>query len=69
MVNPVFTILFDLFLIGTAVAVSATMVAEYLGSREPHVGTTRRNRAMRAQPASGTKRSMSRASSPRRRAA
>jgi len=41
MVNPALTILFDLFLIGSAVAITAAMAAEYLVSREPHVGTSR----------------------------
>jgi hypothetical protein len=38
MVNPLLTILFDIFLIGSALAVTAGMVAEYLANREPHVG-------------------------------
>jgi hypothetical protein len=38
MVNPLLTILFDIFLIGSALAVSAGMVAEYLATREPQVG-------------------------------
>ena len=43
MVNPLLTILFDLFLIGTAVAICAAMVEEYLASREPVVrGSMRR---------------------------
>ena len=42
MVNPLLTILFDIFLIGSALAVTAGMVAEYLASREPHVGRVSR---------------------------
>ena len=38
MVNPLLTILFDIFLIGSALAVAGGMVAEYLATREPHVG-------------------------------
>lgn len=45
MVNPLLTILMDLFIIGSAVAISAAMLAEYLGSREPQVGTTRKYQA------------------------
>ena len=41
MVNPVLTILFDLVLIGTALGLIAAMAAEYLASREPHVGSER----------------------------
>ncbi len=40
MVNPVITVLFDLFLIGSAAGIIAGMVAEYLGSRRPSVGAT-----------------------------
>jgi hypothetical protein len=38
MVNPVLTLLFDLFLVGSAVAIIAAMVQEYLASRRPSVG-------------------------------
>ena len=38
MVNPVLTLLFDLFLVGSAVAIIAAMVQEHLGSRRPSVG-------------------------------
>ena len=41
MVNPLLTILFDLFLVGSALAITAAMAAEYFVSREPHVGTSR----------------------------
>ena len=44
MINPVLTILFDLFLIGSALAVTAGMAAEYLVTREPHIGTSRPSR-------------------------
>lgn len=68
MVNPLLTILFDIFLIGSAVAVSASMVAEYLMSREPHVGTTRPALAARAQRRAPV-RTVSRPATVRRRAA
>lgn len=42
MVHPILTILFDLFIIGSAVIISAGMVAEYLASREPQIGTNRK---------------------------
>lgn len=51
MVNPVLTIIFDLFLIGSALALVSAMVAEYLASREPHVGSVRAARAPRQRPA------------------
>jgi len=38
MVNPVATILFDLFLVGTAAVIVAAMVAEALAARRPSVG-------------------------------
>lgn len=41
MVNPALTIVFDLFLIGAATAVIASMVKEYLDSRSPSVGRGR----------------------------
>jgi len=47
MVNPVLTIIFDLFLIGSALALISAMATEYLVSREPHVGSTRAARAPR----------------------
>jgi len=54
MVNPVLTLLFDLFLVGSAVAIIAAMVQEYLGSRRPSVGG-------RMEPALPRKRSDARA--------
>lgn len=42
MVNPVLTIAFNLFLVGTALTVIAAMVQEYLASRTPSVGGGRR---------------------------
>ena len=39
MVHPVLTVLFDLFLIGSALAVIAAMVSEYVRSRTPSVGS------------------------------
>jgi hypothetical protein len=44
MVNPLLTILFDIFLVGSALAVSAAMATEYLMAREPQVGTSRPQR-------------------------
>jgi hypothetical protein len=43
MVNPLLTILFDIFLIGSALVVTGGMVAEYLATREPHVGRVGRS--------------------------
>ena len=42
MINPVLTLLFDLFIIGSAIAVGSAMVLEYVQSREPQIGTTHR---------------------------
>jgi len=50
MVNPVLTIIFDLFLIGSALALISAMATEYLVSREPHVGSTRAARVPRPRP-------------------
>ncbi|HML98138.1 MAG TPA: hypothetical protein PKD75_06620 [Tepidiformaceae bacterium] len=50
MVNPVLTILFDLFLIGSALALVSAMTTEYLVSREPHVGSARAARPGRPRP-------------------
>lgn len=47
MVNPVLTILFDLFLIGSALALISAMTTEYLVSRQPHVGSARAARLTR----------------------
>jgi hypothetical protein len=44
MIHPVLTALFDLFLIGSALAVGGGMLAEYFVLREPHVGSFRRTR-------------------------
>ncbi|MGH2609158.1 MAG: hypothetical protein ACRDHF_08710 [Tepidiformaceae bacterium] len=38
MVNPVLTVLFNLFLVGSALTIIAAMVQEYLASRTPSVG-------------------------------
>ena len=38
MIHPVLTILFDLFIIGSALAVASAMVIWYLQSRGPHIG-------------------------------
>ena len=38
MVNPLLTLLFDLLLIGSALAIIASMAHEYLRSRTPSVG-------------------------------
>ena len=42
MIHPVLTILFDLFIIGSALAVASAMVIGYLQSRGPQTGTTQR---------------------------
>ena len=42
MINPVLTLLFDLFLIGSASTIIAGMVQEYLASRTVSVGSTGR---------------------------
>jgi hypothetical protein len=41
-VNPLITVLFDLFLIGSAAAIVAAMVTEQLAGRTPHIGAWRR---------------------------
>ena len=68
MVNPVLTILFDLFLIGAALAVTAGIAMEYLAQREPHVGTTRVRR-MPSAPQPRRRATIHRMPSQRRRAA
>ena len=68
MVNPAFTILFDIFLIGSAIAVSTAMAAEYLLAREPHVGTTHPRRTV-ATRTSRRRATIQRMPAPRRRAA
>lgn len=50
MVNPVLTIIFDLFLIGSALALISAMATEYFVSREPYVGSTRAARVPRQRP-------------------
>ncbi|MBK8558563.1 hypothetical protein [Candidatus Amarobacter glycogenicus] len=68
MVNPLLTILFDLFLIGSALAVTAAMATEYFTTREPHVGGMRRSR--QGSPANSRRRAtMHRLPAQRRRAA
>ena len=44
MVNPLLTIVFDLFLVGSALLVSAALVDEYLASRSGAVRGGARNR-------------------------
>ncbi len=44
MINPVLTILFDLFIVGSALAIIASLVAEQWAMREPAVGRVRRAR-------------------------
>jgi hypothetical protein len=48
MVNPVLTVAFDLFLIGSAVAVIAAMLDEHFSSRRPSVGGRGANQERRA---------------------
>jgi hypothetical protein len=52
MVNPMLTVLFNLFLVGSAVAIIAAMVQEYFDSRTPSVGGKRP--ALPVSAASGT---------------
>lgn len=40
MVNPVLTVIFDLFLIGSAASVATAMVLEYRASRGSAIGRT-----------------------------
>ena len=68
MVHPILTILFDLFIIGSAVTISAGMVAEYLASREPQVGTTRKYQP-KSQPQARRRGTVHRFPADRRRAA
>lgn len=70
MVHPVLTLLFDLFIIGSAVTIAAAMAAEYLVAREPQIGTTQRYQpkfAPTARPRTRT--TVHRVSAHRRRAA
>ena len=46
MINPVLTILFDLFIVGSALAIVAALIAEQWAMREPSVGPVRRSRPM-----------------------
>lgn len=38
MVNPMLTVLFDLFLVGSAIMIIAAMVDEYFSSQKPAIG-------------------------------
>ncbi|MGE0598757.1 MAG: hypothetical protein AB7J35_02890 [Dehalococcoidia bacterium] len=71
MVNPFLTIVFDLFLIGSALTVAASMAAEYFITREPHVGAMRRARPAhsRTHERRATRATIHRMPSTRRRAA
>lgn len=51
MINPVLTLLFDLFLIGSASTIIAGLVQEYLASRTISVGSTGRGLAVETMPA------------------
>jgi hypothetical protein len=44
MINPLLTVLFDFFLIGSAAAILAGMAREYFVSRTPSVGSPRTGR-------------------------
>ena len=48
MINPALTIFFDLFIIGSALAVGAGMLAEYFVARQPHIGSMRPPKARRS---------------------
>jgi hypothetical protein len=50
MVNPVLTILFDLFIIGSALAISSAMLGEYFSSRQPQIGSSRKYQVRTPQP-------------------
>jgi hypothetical protein len=56
MVNPLLTVLFNLFLVGTALLLIAAMIQEYFAGRTPSVGGDRAHAmdrpAKRALPAS-----------------
>ncbi|MEP6870477.1 MAG: hypothetical protein ABI939_01370 [Anaerolineaceae bacterium] len=41
MVNPVLTVIFDLFLIGSAASVVSAMVLEYRANRGPAIGNAK----------------------------
>lgn len=70
MVHPVLTILFDLFIIGSAATVASAMVVEYLQSREPQIGTSRHYQPRYPAPSrQRTRASVHRLPSQRRRAA
>ncbi len=69
MVNPVLTILFDLFLIGSALLVTAGMTAEYLVSREPHIGSNHPSRKVTPAGQVGRREIVHRVPAQRRRAA
>lgn len=70
MVHAVLTILFDFFIIGSAVAIGAAMFSEYLAAREPHVGSTRRHLARHVtSPRAVSRPRMQRLPAQRRRAA
>ena len=56
MVHPILTVLFDLFIIGSALTIGSAMVAEYLVAREPRVGTSRRYQPKYQAPAPSRKR-------------
>ena len=49
MVNPLLTILFDLFLVGSAITIIAAMVQEYFDSRTPSIGGTHASGASRLE--------------------
>lgn len=75
MVNPLLTVIFDLFLIGSALAIVAAMVGEAITNRPPSVGRAgARSRQSTAQVAFrsrhlGDRRSRARAVRPPRRTA
>ena len=49
MVNPLLTVLFDLFLVGAAIAIIAAMVDEYFSSRTPAIGRRSRQATPQAR--------------------
>ena len=68
-INPLLTILFDLFLIGSALIITAGMVGEAIARREPHVGGERRPRRAPVSPAAPRRRATMHRFPDRRRAA
>lgn len=50
MIHPLLTLMFDLFLVGSAISILAAMTAEYIANRDPAVGHTRAARPVSRSP-------------------